>query len=491
MHRNAILHQTWLAVARALVIVALAALASSSAAAVEPGEGYAPAGQLRTRTAAEIPGSNWSVGAETMDRDYTVYANWRQHLGPLGAKRARLQSGWAKTEKEPGKYDWAWMDAIIPDMAAQGVKPWVCLCYGNPIYPGGGGTGLGATLISSPEAWKAWEAYVAAFVDRYGKFTDEWEIWNEPKGKPEPYAELVVRTAAVLRARQPKARTIVAAGGSFDVKFVDALLAALKEQGRLDLVNEVAYHPYATNPDSSYARVEDLRKTIAKYSDKIGIRQGENGAPSQKGSFGALATYDWTEALQAKWATRRLLGDLGRDVLSSYFSICDMAYRVKGRSDAGDPAGGSLLVNYKGLLAIREDKTVDHVKPAYRAMQHVTAVFDNTLERVRDAAPEVTGGAESGKFAAFLYRSKSGGQVLALWRSSDSPGKNEALENVTVTVPGGRFTEPMWVDVAGGKVFKMDAGLWTQDGGKVTLRRAAVYDSAVLIADRSVLPLAK
>jgi hypothetical protein len=283
----------------------------------------------------------------------------------------------------------------------------------------------------------------------------------------------------------------VAAGGSFDVKFVDALLALLKEQGRLDLVSEVAYHPYATNPDSSYARVADLRKAIAKYSDKISIRQGENGAPSQKGSFGALATYDWTEDLQAKWATRRLLGDLGHDITSSYFSICDMAYRVSGRGDTGDPTGGTLLVNTKGLLAIKADKTVDHVKPAYRAVQHVTAVFDNTLERVRDAAPEVTGGAEAGKFAAYLYRSKSGGHVLALWRSSDSPGKNEALENVTVTLPAARFTEPMWVDVASGKVFKMDAALWTQDGAKATLRRVPAYDSAILIADRSVLPLAK
>ena len=28
-----------------------------------------------------------------MDRDYTVYANWRQHLGPLGAKRAGAGDG--------------------------------------------------------------------------------------------------------------------------------------------------------------------------------------------------------------------------------------------------------------------------------------------------------------------------------------------------------------------------------------------------------------
>ena len=33
------------------------------------------------------------------------------------------------------------LDDIILDMIDQSVEPWVCLCYGNPIYPGGGGTG--------------------------------------------------------------------------------------------------------------------------------------------------------------------------------------------------------------------------------------------------------------------------------------------------------------------------------------------------------------
>ena len=90
----------------------------------DPGDGQKPVGTLRPRSAQEITASNWSVGAETMDRDYTVYRNWKQHLGPLGAKKARLQSGWAKTEKKPGEYDWAWLDEIVLDMVEQGVEPW-------------------------------------------------------------------------------------------------------------------------------------------------------------------------------------------------------------------------------------------------------------------------------------------------------------------------------------------------------------------------------
>jgi hypothetical protein len=173
------------------------------------GSVYPFLGKIRPRHAREIAGSNWSIGAETMDRDYTVYAHWREFLGPLGAKKARIQSGWAKTEKERGVYDWDWMDEIVPDMVARGVEPWVCLCYGNPVYPGGGGTGLGGGLISSEEALQAWERYVAAFVERYGQYVDEWELWNEPRtGRGEgavQYAKFVTRTAETTRRRQPDA----------------------------------------------------------------------------------------------------------------------------------------------------------------------------------------------------------------------------------------------------------------------------------------------
>jgi hypothetical protein len=103
-------------------------------------------GKIAPRPALQIAASNWSVGAETMDRDYTIYANWKAYLGPLGFKKARLQAGWAKTERTRGVYDWAWLDEIIFDMAEQGVEPWVCLCYGNTIYSDGGGTLLGAQL---------------------------------------------------------------------------------------------------------------------------------------------------------------------------------------------------------------------------------------------------------------------------------------------------------------------------------------------------------
>ena len=460
-----------------------------------PAEGFTHLGKISPRHARDIKSSNWAVGAETMGREYTIYANWKKYLGPLGAKRARIQSGWAKTEQEKGKYDWAWLDEIIPDMIEQGVQPWVCLCYGNPIYPGGGGTGLGGGLPSTPEAKKAWETFVDAFVERYGDQISEWEVWNEPKGgvKGVPgYADLVIRTAEVIRKRQQKAQIMVAAGGSFDIAFVDKLLDLLKKQGKLHLVDQVVYHPYSYNPDSVYGRVAELRKVVASYSGKITIRQDENGAPSQGGSFGALAKHDWTEEYQAKWALRRLMGDLGRDIPSSYFAICDMVYLVTDSGRDSDLRQGKeevrKKINFKGLLAANPDKTIDHAKVAYRAVQQITAIFDDTIKRIDGYDCQVSVGKKSG-YSTFGYRAADGGQIVTIWRDSDKPGTRPEKELLTVTIADGRFKQPVWVDMLSGEVHKIPDSAWQSQGSQVTFQNIPVYDHVVLIAEQIAIPL--
>ena len=458
-----------------------------------PGDDFTHIGLIRPRHAREIESSNWAVGAETMDRDYTIYANWRNYLGPLGVKMARIQSGWAKTERRKGQYDWTWLDEIIPDMAAQGVRPWVCLCYGNPIYPGGGGTGLGGGLPSSPEALAAWDAFVGAFVRRYKRYVTHWEVWNEPRtGRGEGavvYARFAARTAQVVRKHQPGARLMFAAGGAFDVVFVKHMLTWLRDNDKLHLVDEIVYHPYAYNPDDSYERVEELRRVVRSFSPRLRLRQGENGAPSQRGSFGAIANYDWTELRQAKWATRRLLGDLGRDIPSSYFSICDMAYRVRpGGRDADtrdDRRRLAVRINYKGLLAINPDRTVHHVKLAYRSIQHITALFDSRVRRIKDFRATVSGGSEGSRYAVFGYRGPSGGLLVTLWRSSDRPGERPELEEVTLHVAKGSFDEPVWIDLVSGRVFALGESRWRTSEDGSTLIRLPVYDAAIVLAERA------
>ncbi len=122
-------------------------------------------------------------------------------------------------------------------------------------------------------------------------------------------------------------------------------------------------------PEDAYTKekVLGLRSIIQKYSDKILLRQGENGAPSTYIPGFALAEYYWTEYTQAKYDMRRLLGDLGHNIETSVFTIIDIYYNW------GDRA----VLNTKGL--IQSDITMAAIRPkvAYYAVQNVAAIFDN------------------------------------------------------------------------------------------------------------------
>lgn len=98
---------------------------------------YAKLGVLTPKDVSQTK-NNITVGCETLDRDYADYEQYKEYLSPLGIRKIRLQGGWAKTEKEKGKYDFAWLDKIIDDARARGLTVWLQTSYGNTIYKGGG-----------------------------------------------------------------------------------------------------------------------------------------------------------------------------------------------------------------------------------------------------------------------------------------------------------------------------------------------------------------
>lgn len=58
-------------------------------------------GEVAPKSAAEIVDNDWSIGTETIDRDFSTHAAWREYLGPLGAKHARLHSAGPERMREP------------------------------------------------------------------------------------------------------------------------------------------------------------------------------------------------------------------------------------------------------------------------------------------------------------------------------------------------------------------------------------------------------
>jgi len=438
-------------------------------------------GKLKTRDAKDIKSSTWSIGGETLDRDYTDYQSYKTYLGPLGAKRIRLQGGWAKCEKVKGQYDFAWLDAVIPDAASRGVAPWVELSYGNPIYEGGGEAKLMGRIPTSAEGLTAWDNWVRAMVTRYKGQVPEWEIWNEPDGNPlntgKELGVFYIRTARLVKSIQPDARLI--ALGMASVTKLDWLrdfFEVLKQENALDLVDILTYHGYSPNPDDSYPKIEEMRKLVWSYNPKIVFMQGENGAPSTPSAqtIGALRQYDWSELTQAKWDLRRMLGDHGRGIATNLFTISDIHYA------AGDHMVG---VNTKGLLQTNPDKTIKRPKLAYQAAQHVFALFDENIETLQQVRPTVN----QETVNAFAYRhKKNGGSLVTLWSKEARPADEYTPKPTTLTVDG-QFKQPVFVDLISGTMYEIPKTNWSKKGNTVTFTELPVPDYPVLIADRSAL----
>lgn len=446
-------------------------------------------GTVRPRPAQEIVSSWWSVGGETIDRDFTVYRHYKQYLGPLGAKSLRIQGGWAKCEKTPGVYSWEWLDEIIDDAVSQGVKPWVEFNYGNPVYPGGGDTGLGGGFPFSREALAAWDRWVRALVERYKDRVDEWEVWNEPDlnnrgtATVDAYIDLYLRTAAIVRELQPGSR-IYALALAHVPEYAEQFLAGMKDRGRLDLIDAVTIHGYPRNPDET-SLVDRLRAYLGLVGKPIQIRQGETGAPSRyQGNF-ALREISWSENLQAKWNLRRMLAHRAKEVPCNLFTMSDMHY-TQGNNTSGNP-DGVLRMNYKGLLGTNPDQTISHVKLAYYAAQSVFAIFDDHLVR-RVSYPYVST-ALRGVALTGYERQTGGGQVAAYWFNDAPPAEANGVTLFDLTLPKGRFTDPVLVDLRTSTVYALPKDRWSQDAAGAKFRGLPVYDSPMLIAERSVLGL--
>lgn len=445
--------------------------------------GYNVLGQLATRDAKDIRASTWSIGGETLDRDYTDYQSYKPYLGPLGAKRIRLQGGWAKCEKVRGQYDFAWLDAVIPDAASRSVAPWVSLSYGNPIYEGGGEAKLAGLIPSSVEGLAAWDNWVRAMVTRYKQHVREWEIWNEPDlnrgNAADKVALFYIRTARVIRAVQPDARLIAIGLSSVNqIEFMRGFMETLKRENALDLIDVLTYHNYSANPDESYPRIEKMQALIWSYKPNIEFMQGENGAPStpKTVTIGALREWDWSELTQAKWNLRRMLGDHGRGIATNLFTISDVHYRQ------GDHMVG---VNTKGLLQTNPDKTIKRPKLAYRAAQHVFTLFDTNLERLPTIHPTVT----VPTVQTFVYRHKpSNRNLLVLWGAEARPADTYVPKPTDITVTG-TFKKPVLVDLITGTVYELPRSQWRQSGKSHTFTGIPVPDYPVLVADKAALHL--
>lgn len=438
-------------------------------------------GVLPTRDSAQIESSRWSLGCETMDRGFAVFRNYSSYLGGTAAKYARIQSGWEPTEKVRGVYDFSWFDEHVDGLVKCGIKPWVCLCYGNPIYNSSPRMRWAVARITEDrEGFPAWKRYVEATVLRYRDRVDTWEIWNEAFFKQVPYyTKLVKASAEIIRKHQPNARIWVSAPGTFEN--CQRLVAALREAGAIDLVDGWVYHPYVLNPDAEHyghfdwgtVNQRKFRELIASLGPKHYVVQGETGCPAQLEFSHALNNHAWTEVAQAKWNLRSMMRGAAENVrLYSVFSMIDNQY-------------ADFMLQSFGLLRADLAHEVVYRRPLYFACRNVFSFFDDSVigRGIGPVKGEIVNWAdanERGRPRAYMLAdfTKDGSAFFAVWQSDRIPSDSRGFDTVRLELGNRRFVHPVWVDLVTGRVCQIES-----------LDRLPVWDGPVLVMERELTGL--
>ena len=413
--------------------------------------------------------SFWSVGSETLDRDYADFDNYKQYMKETGVGYARLQSGWAKTEKVKGQYDFEWFDEHVDGLIAEGIHPWVCLCYSNVLYSDYGPR----HLFPDGPVMDAWLNYVKACVARYKDKVKMWEIWNEPelkKGPFDQYANLFVRTAKAIREVDPKARIAAFGASRPNKEYVRQALELIAAADGLQYMDYITYHAYEEVPETIIPRILELKEWLSQYDSPIGVLQGETGCPAQLEYGHALKGREWSEYSQSKWDLRQALTHFGMGIPYSFFTMVDLNY-------------GNMLQSF-GLIRQNGIKKPVYKRPKFYAVQHVTSVFTPDME-VTDSV--MVQGPYDLQITSYGLKKNGRNVGCMLWISGEKPSCSLERTMADITVRGMQFWDPVYVDMFTGYVHDLSAVVKKVRGGARIFQDVPIWDSPILIINKSAL----
>lgn len=457
------------------------------------------------RTTARIASSRIGVGFETLDRFMFDPERVYPHLAVLGAKWARVQTGWSRCETVKGVHDFAWLDAIVDRLLALGVRPFFSLTFGNKLHmpdaPHESAVGH-VPLYYGEEVRAAWLAYVRALAAHFRGRVDHWEVWNEPnipqfwhprKPSGRDYAELVRISADAVRSVIPDAIVIGGAMSKLDPGFLEESLRA----GMAGDIDVFSFHPYQLVPEHNLQNMHTLvRRLLDRYGKgrRIAIWQGETGCPSQTEGHNDdwLGVYDMDQVTQAKWVARRILADLkiGFD-LSLYFHAVDLMDRPYRQ------AGGK--INKPVMMGLIHGKTYAP-KYSFEVLRRVCSLFDDESARrelyARFSDADLRHPVPCGPLASVhcVTFARRGAPLYAYWLSED-PQQKRASAEIDLTAwwdSDLAMPRPMLLDPLTGRVHDAAARGTDMilDGAVVGRRfRLPLTDYPLVLTDASILPL--
>jgi hypothetical protein len=242
-----------------------------------------------------------------------------EYMKAGGIESIRWPLGWAGIQPtRKGGYDWGSFDAVVATAAQQGLTV-LPFFYGSPRWAAPKET----TLPINGQARKAWTAFLAAAVKRYGpggEFWRErqtggigpgpvyqpeppiparpirtWQLWNEANffyfafpASPQRYAKLVKISAPAIKRVDPAAKVVLSglfgeptargAKGMPAAKFLDVLYRSPGIKSRFD---GIALHPYAVDAETLEELVEELVEVTRENHDRVPLYITEMGWGSQ------------------------------------------------------------------------------------------------------------------------------------------------------------------------------------------------------------------
>ena len=393
-------------------------------------------GKIEPKHSSEIMESPMGLGMEKLDRDAFDPEKVYDKVASLGVKWIRIQSGWKKTEKEEGIYDFAWLDSQVDNLRSRGLTPWLCLCYGNPVYDDLAKEyygAVGCTPIRSERAYEAWLRYVRATAEHFKGRIEYYEVWNEAEGgwtwRPQPntseYTEFCVKTGRAVKETDPSAKIIIGSHYQNSMEFFNAEFSG----GALDVADAISYHSYDYNEAVSVQRIKAFRSLSEFYGKNIEIIQGESGSQSKSGGGGAFGWIRTNQDMQTKYILRHTVAEILNGVkFTSVFSAVDMAENLDAR--AGAPI---TICGYFGLLGAEFDPSTGglvgdyYEKPSYYAFRNLCSLMNEKIAAVNipvifnpQVCTRINGFDCSAKDLIFGgLEKKNGSRAFAYWNSTD------------------------------------------------------------------------
>ena len=468
-------------------------------------------GKIEYKNSKDISFSKLGIGFEKLDRGVFDPNKAYDKVAKIGVKRVRIQSGWMRTEKEEGVYDFAWLDEIVDNLLSRGLQPWMCLCYGNPVYtdlakPVFGA--VGCPPISTAREREAWVRYVQATVEHLKGRVDLYEVWNEPDlayswrhCENEEFNDAVQLENAIEYGNFASATAQAVKRADGDAKVIGFAMANPRNlnyishamsTGLYRYIDFVSFHMYSCRDNDRPDFIENLTNLVQSYNPAIRLIQGEGGAQSRSDGNGAMKGYAWTRENQRKYLLRTLICDLWKGVeFTSYFSTMDMIEALRGR--IADKAS-YLDYGYFGVLGAEFDETGISTgeyeeKPSYYALSTLAAFFtgnaraEKMIYKICQLDSRRVGGSDCGDptLRFYPFALDDGSRALCYWNGTEI--LTTAYEGtVSLEVFGEKADDIRLVDLRDGTFYRLpDTMVEKLGAGGVRLKNIPVTDVPMAI----------